>query len=163
MIWAATTDERFIDVELGSAVVLDRVVIQSYKHYTGRDFQLDHVRFYLAGGAEEKGSKILGEQRGYKVADKQGMRDFAFAMPPKAVRRFRIGLQNDEPVRLGVSEIVVYSKGNPDISYAVLAKFHKVAHVPEGPPPVATEEDREAGYGRVPGLLARCPLPHRIA
>ena len=163
VIWAATTDERFIDVDLDSAVVLDRVVVQSYKHYTGRDFQLDHVRLYLADGTQEKAGKLLGEQRGYKVADKQGMRDFVFAMPPKPVRRFRIGLRNDEPVRLGVSEIVVYSKDNPDISYAVLAKFHKVAHVPEGPPPVATAEDREAGYVLFAPNYLRRVFPNSVA
>ena len=146
VIWAPTTDERLVDVDLGGAVVLDRVVVQSYKHYTGRDFQLDHVRLYLADGAGEKAGKLLGEQQGYKVADKQGMRDFVFAMPPEPVRRFRVGFENDEPVRLAVSEIVVYSKDHPDISYAIMTKFQKVAHVPEEPPPVATAEDREAGY-----------------
>ena len=58
-------------------------------------------------------------------------------MPPTPVRRFRIGVQNDEPVRLGVSEILIYSKDAPDISYAIAATFERVEHVPEGPPPRA--------------------------
>ena len=146
VIWAATTDERFVDVDLGGAVVLDRVVLHSYKHYTGRDFQLDHVRLYLTDAAGEETWKLLGEQRGYQRADEQGIREFVFPMPPQPVQRFRIGLRNDEAIRLGVSEIAVYSKDQPDISYALLAKFEKVMHAPEGPPPVATAEDREAGY-----------------
>ena len=84
VIWAATTDERFVDVDLGSAAVLDRVVVQSFKHYTGRDFQLDHVRLYLTDGTREQASKFLGEQRGYKLADRQGMRDFVFRDAPGA-------------------------------------------------------------------------------
>ena len=145
VIWAATNDERFIDVDLGSAVTLDRIVVESYKHYTGRDFQLDHVRLYLTEDANEQAWKLLGEQPGYKVADKQGLRDFTFAMSPKAVRRFRIGLQNDEPVRLALGEIVAYTRAQPDISYAVLAKFKEAVHAPEGPPPTATDNDRQAG------------------
>ena len=161
--WAATTDERYVDVEIGNALVLDRVVVQSYKHYTGRDFQLDHVRLYLADGTEQKASKLLAEQRGYKLADKQGTRDIVFTMPPKPVRRFRIGLQNDQPVRLGLTEIVAYAKDNPDISLAVLAKFHKTAHVPEGPPPVATPEERDAGYVLFAPNYLRRVFPNSVA
>jgi len=163
VIWAPTTDERFIDVELSDAVVLDRVVVQSYKHYAGRDFQLDHVRLYLADGTEGQPGKLLGEQRGYQVADAKGIRDFVFAMPPTPVQRFRIGVQNDEPVRLGVSEIAVYSKDAPDISYAIAAKFEKMEHVPEGPPPRATAEDRQAGYVLFAPNYLRRVFPNSVA
>lgn len=163
VIWAATTDERFIDVDLGKAVVLDRVVVQSYKHYTGRDFQLDHVRLHLVDGTEWEPGKLLGEQRGYQVADAKGIRDFVFAMPPTPVQRFRIGVQNDEPVRLGVSEIAVYSKDAPDISYAIAAKFEKVEHVPEGPPTQATAEDRQAGYVLFAPNCLRRVFPNSVA
>ena len=146
VIWAATTDERFIDVDLGSAVALDRVVVRSYKHYTGRDFQIDDIRLYLSDTAKERTWKQFGEQRGYAAADEQGIRDFTFAMPEKPLRRFRIGLHNADSVRLALSEIEVYAREDPDISYTILANFEEVAHAPEGPPPAPTAEGREAGY-----------------
>jgi len=163
VIWAATTDERVVDVDLGSAVALDRVVVRSYKHYTGRDFQLDSIRLYEPDTAKESAWKLLAEQRGYTVADEQGIRDVVFAMPPRPLRRFRIGLKNAQPVRLGLSEIEAYASDHPDISYAILASFEEVAHVPEGPPPEPTAEDREAGYVLfAPSYLGRL-FPNSVA
>ena len=163
VIWAATTDERFVDVDLGSAVVLDRVVVRSYKHYSGRDFQLDNVRLYVSDMAQDQAWKLLGEQPGYKVADEKGIREFTFPMPDGPLRRFRIGLQNAEPVRLGLSEIEVYASKHPDVSYAILVNFEEVAHAPEAAPPVPTAEDREAGYVLFAPSYLRRLFPNSVA
>ena len=146
VIWAATTDERFVDVDLGKAVALDRIVVRSYKHYTGRDFQLDKVRLYLRDAEHERAWKLLAEQTGYAMADEKGIRDFVFALPERPLRYLRVGLQNAQPVRLALGEIEIYCRESPDISYSVLANFEEVPQPPDGPPPVPTAQDNQAGY-----------------
>ena len=163
VIWAATTDERFVDVDLGDAVVLDRVVVHIYKHYSGRDFQLDKVRLYVPDGAKDLAWKLLAEQPGYKVADEKGTCQFAFHMPKEPLRRFRIGVQNDEQVRLALSEIEIYSAEHPDISYTVMANFEEVQHSPEDEPPVPTEDDKASGYILFAPSYLRRIFPNSVA
>jgi len=146
VIWAATTEERFVDVDLGQPVQLDRVVVKSYKHYTGRDFQLDHVRLYLSEGGAEGPWRLLGEQDGYALTDEKGIREFAFEMPDEPLQWFRVGVQNDDAVRLAVSEIDIFTAAAPDLSYVLAANFDEVFHEPEGPAPTPTAEQQEAGY-----------------
>jgi len=146
VIWEPTTEERFIDVDLGQAIALDRVVLSSYKHYTGRDFQLDHIRLYLTEGGPEGPWTLAVEQSGYKLAEEKGTREYAFSMPERAVRYFRVGVQNDEPIHLAVSEIDVFTRAAPDTSYVVSIKFREVFHDPEGPAPQPTAAHEQAGY-----------------
>ncbi len=146
VIWAATTEERFVDVDLGRPVALDRVVVKSYKHYTERDFQLDHVRLYLTEGGPEGPWRLQAEQAGYTLMDEKGIREFAFEMLDEPVRYFRIGVQNDDAVRVALSDIDLFTAAEPDMSYVLAANFDEVFHEPEGPAPEPSAADREAGY-----------------
>ena len=146
VIWAATTEERFVDVDLGEPMRLDRVAVRSYKHYTGRDFQLDHVRLYLTDDGPEGPWRLLGEQAGYALADEKGIREFAFEMPDEPLQWFRVGVQNDDAVRLALSEIDIFSAAAPDLSYVLAANFDEVFHEPEGPPPTPTADQQQRGY-----------------
>jgi len=146
VIWAPTTEERFIDVDLGGEVVLDRVALFSYKHYTGRDFQLDHVRLYLTEGGPEGPWELFAEQQGYTMDEERGTREFSFEMPDEPIRYFRFGVQNDEAIHIAVSEVDAYAAGAPEVSYVLSVKFTEVFHEPEGPVPTPTAEQQEAGY-----------------
>lgn len=146
VIWAPTTEERFIDVDLGGEVVLDRVALFSYKHYTGRDFQLDHVRLYLTEGGPEGPWELFAEQQGYKMDEERGTREFSFEMPDRPIRYFRFGVQNDEAIHIAVSEVDAYAANAPEVSYVLSVKFTEVFHEPEGPAPTPTAEQQEAGY-----------------
>jgi hypothetical protein len=146
VIWSATTQERFIDLDMGEPVALDRIVVKSYKHYTGRDFQFDHVRVYLSETGQDGTWALLGEQQGYKLADEKGMRDFVFELPAEPVRYLRVGIQNDEEIRLALSEIEIYGREQPEIPYNILINFEEIVHEAEGPAPVPKPEDTKAGY-----------------
>lgn len=146
VIWAPTTEERFIDVDLGQEVLLDRVVLRSYKHYTGQDFQLDHVRLYLTEAAPEGPWELYAEQEGYKMDEERGTREYVFTMPDRPIRYFRFGVQNDEAIHLAVSEIDAFREGAPDLSYVLSVNFTEVFHEPEGPAPTPTAAQQEAGY-----------------
>ncbi|MFW6155921.1 MAG: glycoside hydrolase domain-containing protein [Armatimonadota bacterium] len=146
VIWAPTTVERFIDVDLGQAVELDRMVLHSYKHYTGRDFQLDHVRLYLTEGGPEGPWELYAEQEGYRMDEEKGTRTFEFDAPDRPIRYFRFGVQNDEAIHIPVSEVDAFARDAPEVSYVLSAKFTEVFHEPEGPEPTPTADQREAGY-----------------
>lgn len=146
VIWEPTTEERFIDVDLGSEVALDRVVVHSYKHYTGRDFQLDHVRLYLTDGDPAGPWNLETEATGYKMDEDKGTREIALPMPDRAIRYFRVGVQNDEPIHLALSEIDVFSQADPETSYILSINFTEVFHEPEGPAPQPTADQQQAGY-----------------
>jgi len=146
VIWAPTTEERFVDVDLGQEVELDRVVLRSYKHYTGRDFQLDHVRLYLTEGLPEGPWKLYAEQDGYTMDEEKGIREFEFDVPDRPIRYFRFGVQNDEAIHIALSEVDAFTKAAPDTSYVLSVNFTQVFHEPEGPEPTPSAEQEEAGY-----------------
>jgi len=146
VIWAPTTEERFIDVDLGQEVLLDRVVLRSYKHYTGRDFQLDHVRLYLTAGAPEGPWELADEQSGYTMDEEKGTREFEFDAPDHPIRYFRFGVQNDEAIHIALTEVDAFAKSTPDTSYVLSVNFTEVFHEPEGPRPTPTAAQQQAGY-----------------
>ena len=146
VIWAPTTEERFIDVDLGQEVELDRVVLRSYKHYTGRDFQLDHVRLYLSDGRPEGPWQLVAEQDGYKMDEEKGTREFVFNAPDQPIRYFRFGVQNDDAIHIAVSEVDAFEKDDPEVSYMMSVNFTEVFHEPEGPFPTPTAQQQDAGY-----------------
>ncbi|MHB8902795.1 MAG: hypothetical protein ACYC6Y_28885 [Thermoguttaceae bacterium] len=106
---------------------------------------------------------MLAEQPGYKVADEKGIRQFTFPMPKEPLRRFRLGVQNDEQVRLALSEIEIFSAEHPDISYTVMANFEEVQHSPEGELPVPTADDKASGYVLFAPSYLRRIFPNSVA
>ena len=146
VIWAPTTEERLIDVDLGQPIELDRMVLRSYKHYTGRDFQLDHVRLYLTDGDPAGPWTLAGEQRGYKMDEDKGTREFEFDAPDRPIRYFRLGVQNEEAIHLAVTEVDAFRKSTPDTSYVLSVNFTEVFHEPVGSAPTPTARQQEDGY-----------------
>ena len=146
VIWAPTTEELFIDVDLGQDVLLDRVVLRSYKHYTGRDFQLDHIRLYLTAGDPAGPWELAGEQSGYTMDAEKGTREYVFTAPDRPIRYFRFGVQNDEAIHLALTEIDAFAKATPETSYVLSVNFTEVFHEPEGPEPTPTAAQQQAGY-----------------